>query len=83
MGRCGLFLWIVLLLVGPRLASLRTFLEHVRSITTDMGTEFGVRESADVLPTFLQAFGVRCPRGEPHAVFVAECIPGARMASYI
>ena len=50
-GGCGLLqktfvlLWQIWLVSGPSLKQLRRFLDSVRSVTTDMGTEMGIADS--------------------------------------
>ena len=60
-GKTIALLWTVLLVVGPTLPALRSFLGRVRSITTDQGTERKVVAMPDVLPEFLLYAGFPGP----------------------
>ena len=54
-GKTVGLVWQVFLLVGPDYASVRDFLNRVRSLTTDMGVERLLADMPDFLPDFYAA----------------------------
>ncbi|CAK0789149.1 unnamed protein product [Prorocentrum cordatum] len=56
LGKCFALLWQVFLIAGPRFEDVRKFLNIVRSLTVDFGTERLLADYEDVLPWF---FGVK------------------------
>ncbi|CAK0833336.1 unnamed protein product, partial [Prorocentrum cordatum] len=55
LGKCFALLWQVFLIAGPRFEDVRTFLNRVRSLTVDFGTERLLADYEDVLPWFLRS----------------------------
>lgn len=47
-------LWMVMLETGPSYLAMRRYLNSIRSMTTDQGTEFGLADLPDILPDFIQ-----------------------------
>ena len=78
-GKAWALLWMITLVVGPEYNLLRVFLGKVRSITTDLGGEFLVRDLGDTLIPFLHAIKGRVPRDALQQQFlfpVAIASPG-------
>ena len=61
-GKTWAFLWMPLLMGGPDFWAMRTVLERLRSLTTDRGGEFRVRDVKDSLIGFFRAVGAHVPR---------------------
>ena len=55
------FLWTVYLEIGPFPTLIRKRLHRIRGWTTDWGTESGICNTADVLPSFLRVIGYQHP----------------------
>ena len=62
MGKTMSLLWQVYLVAGPHPRGMRTFLNRIRSITTDLGTERLVAGCSDVLPEFYNWIGAKLPK---------------------
>ena len=60
-GKAWAFLKMLALIIGPEYDTLRTVLRNIRSITSDLGHEFAVRDLPDLLIPFLQDLGARVP----------------------
>ena len=52
--KCICFLWTVFLIAGPYMETMRFFLNRVRSVTTDFGTELTLTSMPDYLPAFMR-----------------------------
>ena len=61
-GKAWGFLWVLQLMIGPRYDRLKETLGRVISITTDLGTEFGIRDLSDCLHDFMISIGASVPR---------------------
>ena len=60
-GKTWAFLWMLVLVGGGKYSMLRSVLESIRSFTTDLGTEFLVRDFGDFLIPFMRCTGARVP----------------------
>ncbi len=56
-GKTWAFLWMLVLVCGGQYNMLRSVPERIRSFTTDLGTEFLVRDVGDFLIPFMRCFG--------------------------
>ena len=61
---------------------IRSILDRAMSLTTDLGTEFKVRDLPDILARFLRAIRVKVPRGfSVTAAVDATSVGSPRLAS--
>ena len=67
-------LWSLCLVLGPNPDKFKWFCSKVTSFTTDLGTEFGITNVPNLLPTFL-----RYNVGVPMAVASAFCTEGSKL----
>ena len=54
-------LWQLWLTCGPSMSQLIKLTEKVRSVTTDMGTEYGIVSLEDMIPLFCKTIGAPLP----------------------
>ena len=66
-GKAVALLWQIFLVTGPCLVRMYQILSSIRSITTDMGVESGIRQQPDFAQPFLMFIGVNVPpRNSPN-----------------
>lgn len=70
LGKAMTLLWQVFLVAGPQPSRMRTFLNRIRSITTDLGTERLLANFPDVLPDFFYWIGARLPAAVARRTFL-------------
>ena len=70
LGKGWALLWMLALITGPKYENMRAVLKHIRSITTDLGAEFAVRDLPDCLIGFLRSLGSLTPAAASREEFL-------------
>ena len=65
-------LWMVWLVAGPTKAGLQAYVDSVRMIVTDWGTESGIQDAPDVLDIFFEFL-------QTGKVRYSAIVPGSRL----
>lgn len=80
-GKLAALLWQLFLMTGPSFSNMRKLCTAVRSVTTDLGTERLLSDSASCLPDFFeQTVSAKPHDDEPSALLFSRClhVPGFR-----
>ena len=75
-GKAHALMHLIFLQVGPYYAGLRSFCDHVGTITTDQGTEKSIVDFRDILIPFCQSMNVRIPSwAKPQSHLFSSALP--------
>ena len=75
-GKVHALMHLIFLQIGPYYADLRSFCDHVGTITTDQGTEKSIVDFRDILIPFCQSMNVRIPSwAKPQSHLFPSALP--------
>ena len=74
-GKCAAFVWQAFLVAGPSFDGVRRWLNSIRGVLTDLGTERLMARSPDFLISFFQWIGAPTPAGcQPQRYLLPKAI---------